>query len=67
MSCIMLQDTNVKSNDDECAITIIADLIFIIFFCSSIFNAFRQRKIINTTYDSANCKEIEFLAMYLRF
>lgn len=29
---IILQDTNaIKSNDDECAITTIADLIFIIF------------------------------------
>lgn len=45
MSRIMLQDTNVvKSNDDEYAITIIADLIFIFFFCCSIFNASQQRK-----------------------
>lgn len=55
----MLQDTNaVKSNDDECAIRTIADLIFIIFFCYSIFNAFQERKIMNIT--RAYFKEIEF-------
>jgi len=55
----MLQDINiVKSNDNECAITTIADLIFIIFFCYSIFNTFQEQKIMNIT--RAYFKEIEF-------
>lgn len=63
----MLQDTNtVQNNDDECVITIIADLIFIAFSAVLYLMRLEPRMKNHATRDNANFKEVQFFEMRLR-